>query len=47
MVGYLNFCKAGPLLVAYPDGTWYHSVTLKVLDRIIDEYIVGGRRVSE
>jgi (2Fe-2S) ferredoxin len=43
----LNFCRSGPLLVVYPDGIWYHSVTPKVLNRIVDEHIVGGRVVAE
>jgi (2Fe-2S) ferredoxin len=43
----LSFCRSGPLLVVYPDGTWYHSVTPEVLDRIVDEHIVGGRVVTD
>ena len=37
----------GPIAVVYPDGTWYHSVTVEVMDRIIEDHLLGGREVSE
>ena len=44
--GCLGFCRAGPLMVVYPEGVWYAPKTSEDIDEIVDAHLKGGALVE-
>ena len=44
--GCLDRCELGPVLVVYPEETWYTFIDREDIDEIIDEHLVHGRIVE-
>ena len=44
--GCLDRCEEGPVIVVYPQGTWYTYVDNSDIDEIIDSHLVKGQVVE-
>lgn len=44
--GCLGRCDQGPVVVVYPEETWYTCIDNEDLDEIIEEHLVNGRPVE-
>lgn len=44
--GCLGRCCDGPVLVLFPENTWYTYQNLEDIDSIINEHVIAGNKVS-
>ncbi len=44
--GCLDRCELGPVLVVYPEETWYSYLDREDIDEIIDKHLLGGEVVK-
>jgi (2Fe-2S) ferredoxin len=45
--GCMNQCGHGPMVVVYPEDTWYAGVDVAGATRIVREHLIGGRPVED
>ena len=43
----LRICEQGPILLVWPDGTWYGGVTPERISRILQRHIIQGQPIEE
>ena len=46
MTGCFGLCALGPIMIVYPEGTFYSRVTVDDISEIVDEHLMKGRIVE-
>ena len=44
--GCFGLCERGPIMIVYPEGAFYTHVEMKMISRIVDEHLIGGKPVK-
>lgn len=44
--GCLDRCELGPSFVIYPEGVWYSCKTKEDVEEVIQQHLLGGKRVE-
>ncbi|MBP3379887.1 MAG: 4Fe-4S binding protein [Ruminococcus sp.] len=45
--GCFGLCERGPIMIVYPEGSFYSRVGVDEITRIVDEHLIGGNPVKE
>ena len=45
--GCFGLCERGPIMIVYPEGSFYSRVKVDEIPRIVDEHLIGGNPVKE
>ncbi len=45
--GCFGLCALGPIMIVYPEGSFYAMVNVDEIPRIVDEHLIGGNPVKE
>ncbi len=43
----LRICKDGPILLVWPDGIWYGSITPNKIERIVNDHLLKSKPISK
>ena len=46
MTGCFGLCAKGPIVVVYPEGTFYHSISADDVPEIVKTHLIGGKPVE-
>ena len=46
-VGCLRICRGGPILLVYPEGTYYGGMTAERIPEFVQRHLVEGRPIDE
>jgi (2Fe-2S) ferredoxin/ubiquinone/menaquinone biosynthesis C-methylase UbiE len=44
--GCLGVCDSGPVMMVYPEGTWYTKLTVNDVPKIVSSHLKSGRKVT-
>jgi (2Fe-2S) ferredoxin len=46
-VGCLRVCLGGPILVVYPEGTFYHRMTADKIPEFVQKHLIDGEPIDD